>query len=95
MQQLLLSCNQCGHQHTKYIQLIAPEAYTTPANATMLKQFWCQKCSAPLAYRIKFSRDENKQVVAAIAHQIDPSSVPTPQPPETGITIRPRQKRTR
>jgi hypothetical protein len=91
-QQLKLVCNQCKHTHTKDIQLISPEAYTNPAGASMLKQFWCEKCNTPLAFRIGFSRNTEKQIVATLTHQVDSNSVPTPRAPETGITIRPRQR---
>jgi len=92
-QQLTLQCNYCQTDHAKDIKLIAPEAYTDPPNASMLKQFWCEKCKQPLSYRIKFNRDkETKEIYASIQYQVDPDSIPQPKAPPPGITIRPKQK---
>ena len=58
----------------------------------MLKLFRCSVCQANQAFRVKFKRDKNKDVVAEIGWRVDPSTIPTPKPVGSGITIRPKAK---
>lgn len=92
IQLLQFECDQCGLQIGRPVQLIRPEAFIKGHNRTMLTQFWCSRCRAPQAYRIKFGRDKDRNIIASIKDRIDPDSLLIPRANPTGITIRPKQK---
>jgi hypothetical protein len=96
LRRVIVKCPTCGKDNPRWVSVKSPEEYTDSDNATLLSQFWCCSCEAPIAIRYKIIKLNTEELLVTVKHYVEPSSVFSQPKPEHHSITRPKaQKRKR